>query len=103
MPKCLTYSNNFTNDSGQLYEVYFGDTHQLDSCGEELNQQVIMTASEYVNLRVAAGDLSTIDSALEFITVEEISAVFGTCFAMMVFLGFIGYKIKVAKRLIKSI
>jgi hypothetical protein len=103
MADCFGFSNDFTNSDGKPYKVYYGDFIPLEECGDSPTDTVVMSPIEYVELKAQAGQLTTYEGLLDFIDPLEVSATFGTCFALMVFLGFVGYKVKVAKSIINQV
>ena len=105
MAYCLAFSQvtDGTPDDGIFWEVFRQITTTTEECGKaDINERVILTGLEYQELQIKAGEVATLDQAVSALDPVEISAVFGTSFSLIVFLGFVGYKIAVAKRVIKN-
>lgn len=105
MAYCLAFSQvtDGTPNDGIFWEVFRQVTTPVEDCAKtDISERVILTGMEYQELLVRAGEVATLDQAVSALDPSEISAVFGTTFAMMVFLGFVGYKIALAKRVIKN-
>lgn len=106
MADCLILHSSQGAQGADGRELYWYKSSPLavSDCNIEgdSSQFISIPTYEYQNLLVASGGDISISTALTFVTPEEISAVFGTCFALVFFLGAVGYKIKVAKRVIKQ-
>jgi hypothetical protein len=101
MGQCLKHSNNSTGTGGQEYVVYYADYIVLEDCPNNEQHQIILSVPEHTNLLMQANLVSTIDDGFGLIDPVEISAVYGTSFAMIFALSAIAYKIKVGKNLVK--
>jgi hypothetical protein len=100
MATCLKFSNDSTVESGQTYKVYFGDFYAVETCTSANDEFIVLTPQEFAVLTTKAEILdSPVITGL--IDPVEVSATFGTAFALIFFLSAIAYKIKVGKRVIK--
>lgn len=73
----------------------------VENCVTVPNSFVVMTPMEYIQQKTDATALADLSNVTAFVDPVEVSAVYGTSFALMLFLTAIAYKIKVAKRVIK--
>jgi len=106
MPICRTYSHTVdsTSEGGSVWHLYENTSSSVDECGKnETNERIILDGFEYTELKALAGQTVTLDQAAASLQPEEVSAVFGVCFGLMIFLGYIGYQIRVGKNLINKI
>jgi hypothetical protein len=51
MPKCLVYSDTFTDGGGVTRESYFAQLQEISTCANSPDQYVILTSSEYTTLQ----------------------------------------------------
>lgn len=106
MAICRTYSHTIdsTDEGGNVWHLYENSSSSVEDCGKSnLNEMVILDGFEYTELTALAGQTVTLDQAAASLQPEEVSAVFGVCFGLMVFLGYIGYQVRVGKNLINKI
>lgn len=105
MASCERYSHTSSDPSApvhwKVYEVVNGVP--IDECGKSLlDEKIVLSAFEYQELSVLAGQTTSIDQAVAALDPGEMSAVFGICFGFVMFLGYIGYQIRVGKNLINK-
>ena len=102
MASCYQFKGTATNQAGETVYTFLPDV-VLDASGclAVTDGFVVMTPSEYVQQKADADALTDIASVTAFVDPVEVSAVYGTSFALIFFLSAIAYKIKVAKRVIK--
>jgi hypothetical protein len=101
MPRCLAFHTSSTGSNGDNYEVFFADFHDLETCADVNNSQVVMTVYEYIELSSAANALVDIDTVSALIDPIEITAAFSGAFMLIFTMSLIAYKIKIGKRVIK--
>jgi len=100
MAFCFKHSHDVIGTGGQPYKVYFGDFYSVETCTSANEQFIVLTPQEFAVLTTKAEILdSPVITGL--IDPVEVSATFGTAFALIFFLSAIAYKIKVGKRTIK--
>lgn len=81
--------------------MFLPDVAPVENCISVGNSFVVMTPTEYIQQKSDAEALSDLSNVSAFVDPVEVSAVYGTSFALIIFLSAIAYKVKVAKRVIK--
>jgi len=101
MPQCQVFANSFTGGDGIAYDIYLATLDDLQTCGMNTLQKVILTPSEYIQLKADATALVSIDTVSAFIDPVEMGAAFSGGFMLILTMSLIAFKIKIAKRQIK--
>lgn len=102
--RCAVFQYNSTDENGNTLSVFKDTSTSVEECGKiSTTETVLMSGMQFTELNTKASQVATLDSALASVDPVEVATVYGTSFALIVFLGITAYKIKVAKKIVRLI